>query len=401
MTRSPELEALARSGGIEIEDPSSRRNRPAGAALIILVGLIATYMLVGAEGPEGNDMLDGDEEFNTTSFRPPSYLRDPEPVPEPVQPEILSIPPPPAAEEETAEFDVPPPAPEIQAPPPGPATLIAEDFPERFRSGLLVFDGKAKNDGGGLVGDGAGEARTVSGVDRNSKFLAAAASVADRTAHAQRMNRIDALVPEGTLIPGFLETAIVSDLPGQIRGVVTKDVYSFDGRRVLIPAGTRLVGEYQSEVVRGQKRVFVIWTRMLRHDGVSVRLASIGADSLGRSGLAGSVDNKFRERFGAAILMSIVGAGASYLTGYGSREAAGDGGESERAEERARETLAETFSDMANQVLGDNLSIPPTIHVPQGERIFVFVRQDLDFSALYPDPVAEALKEISHERGLN
>lgn len=88
------------------------------------------------------------------------------------------------------------------------------------------------------------------------------------------------MVPEGTLIPGILETAIVSDLPGQIRAIVSEDVYSFDGRRVLIPTGTRLIGEYQSEITQGQNRIFVIWTRMLRDDGVSVRLNSIGADSL-------------------------------------------------------------------------------------------------------------------------
>ncbi|TIV97782.1 MAG: TrbI/VirB10 family protein, partial [Mesorhizobium sp.] len=237
--------------------------------------------------------------------------------------------------------------------------------------------------------------------DRNSKFLASAISLGDRTARARKIDRIDALVPEGTLIPGILETAIVSDLPGQIRAIVSQDVYSFDGRRVLIPTGTRLIGEYQSDIVRGQKRIFVIWTRMLRDDGVSVRLDSIGADSLGRSGLTGHVDNKFRERFGAAILLSIVGGGASYLTGYGSQSVSNNSDNSQRAEDIARTTLAQTFSDMANQALGDSLKIPPTISVAQGERIFVFVRQDLDFSALYDDPVSEALKEIRHERGLN
>jgi type IV secretion system protein VirB10 len=60
-------------------------------------------------------------------------------------------------------------------------------------------------------------------------------------------------------------------------------------------------------VTRGQKRIFVIWTRLNRDDGVSVRLNSIGTDSLGRSGLTGHVDHKFRERFGASIMLSIVG----------------------------------------------------------------------------------------------
>jgi type IV secretion system protein VirB10 len=241
----------------------------------------------------------------------------------------------------------------------------------------------------------------VAGDDRNSKFLAAAISVGARAAKAKQIDRIDALIPEGTLIPGILETALVSDLPGQIRAIVSQDIYSFDGRRVLIPMGTRLIGEYQSDIVQGQKRIFVIWTRMLRDDGVSVDLDSIGADTLGRSGLPGRVDNKFRERFGAAILLSIVGGAASYLAGYGNQSLNGNGEEGQRAEDIARTTLSQTFSDMASQTLGDSLKIPPTISVNQGQRIFVFVRQDLDFSALYDDPVTEALKDIRRERGLD
>ncbi|WP_246658459.1 type IV secretion system protein VirB10, partial [Rhizobium sp. FKY42] len=192
--------------------------------------------------------------------------------------------------------------------------------------------------------------------------------------------------------------AIVSDLPGQVRAITSRDVYSFDGRRVLIPTGTRLIGEYQSEVTQGQQRVFVVWTRLIRDDGVSVRLNSIGTDSLGRSGLTGHVDKKFRERFGASILLSIVGGGASYLTGYGSNSSSSGNDNTERAAELARETIARTFSNMANTVLAENLKIPPTISVAQGERIFVYVRQDLDFSAMYDDPVTEAMREIKRER---
>ncbi len=114
--------------------------------------------------------------------------------------------------------------------------------------------------------------------------------MADRNAKATKIKRIDAVVPEGTMIPGILETSIVSDLPGQVRAITSEDVYSFDGRRILIPTGTRLIGEYQSDVMTGQTRVFVVWTRLLRDDGVSVRLNSVGTDSLGRSGLTGIVD---------------------------------------------------------------------------------------------------------------
>jgi type IV secretion system protein VirB10 len=405
MKRSPELEALAQEDDPAIADRSVRRKQLAGGALLILLGLAVGYMVLAGRQPPVRDMLDGDEEFTTTTFRPPSFVREGEPEPKPPAPEVVEIPPPPppppAPQEEvdTTEFDVPPPpAPDGAPPPPEAADGPMEEFPSRFRSNMVVLDNPAAGGPSSLTG---GEGLTVAGEDRSSKFLAAATSLTDRSAKARKIERIDALVPEGTLVPGILETAIVSDLPGQVRAIVSQDVYSFDGRRVLIPTGTRLIGEYQSEITRGQTRIFVVWSRMLRDDGVTVRLNSIGADSLGRSGLTGRVDKKFRERFGAAILLSVVGAGASYLTGYGSQTASGDSDDAQRAEELARETLAQTFSDMANQVLGDSLRIPPTISVSQGERIFVFVRQDLDFSALYEDPVDEALKDIRRERGLN
>jgi type IV secretion system protein VirB10 len=406
MKRSPELETLADNDDPVIADTSVRRKQLAGGAVLILLGLVAGYMVLAGRQPPVRDMLDGDEEFTTTTFRPPSFVREGEPAPEPPQPDVVQIPPPPpppppAEEVDTTEFEVPPPPVPGAAPsPPEAAEAAAEEFPERLRSKLILLDNPALS-GPGTLTRGEGEGLSVAGEDRSSKFLAAATSLSDRSAKARKIERIDALVPEGTLIPGILETAIVSDLPGQVRAIVSQDVYSFDGRRVLIPTGTRLIGGYQSEITRGQTRIFVVWSRMLRDDGVTVRLNSIGADSLGRSGLTGRVDKKFRERFGAAVLLSIVGAGASYLTGYGSQTASGDSDDAQRAEELARETLAQTFSDMANQALGDSLRIPPTISVSQGERIFVFVRQDLDFSALYEDPVDEALKEIRRERGLN
>lgn len=405
MKRSAELEALGQSDDPVIADSAVRRKQLVGGAVLVLLGLVAGYMVLAGGQPPVRDMLDGDEEFSTTTFRPPSFVREGEPEPEPPAPEIVQIPPPPpppppAEEVDTTEFEVPPPPVPGSAPPPPEATeMTPEEFPARFRSNLVVLDNPASSGPGSLTG-GEGEGLTVAGEDRSSKFLAAASSIGDRSAKARKIERIDALVPEGTLIPGILETAIVSDLPGQMRAIVSQDVYSFDGRRVLIPTGTRLIGEYQSEITRGQTRIFVVWTRMLRDDGVSVRLNSIGADSLGRAGLTGRVDKKFRERFGAAILLSVVGAGASYLTGYGSQTASGDSDDAQNAEELARETLAQTFSDMANQALGDSLRIPPTISVSQGARIFVFVRQDLDFAAMYEDPVTEALREIRRERGL-
>lgn len=408
MKRAPELDAMLAGDETAVRDRGVRRNQFAGGALLLLGGAVAAYFAIASSEDRPRDMLEGDEEFTTTTFRPPSFVREgEEPPPEPETPVItLPEPPPPPTPEpqtDTTQFDVPPPPAVVVTEPaaaPGEEPVV-EEFPERYKSNMVVLD-VGKGGGDGAFPGEAENGLTIAGEDRNSKYLAAASGLADRSATARQIKRIDAFIPEGTMIPGILETAIVSDLPGQVRAIVSQDVYSFDGRRILIPTGTRLIGEYQSEITRGQKRIFVIWTRLIRDDGVTVRLNSIGADSLGRSGLTGRVDNKYRERFGSAILLSIVGAGASYLTGFGSGQAFGSNeDDAEDAETLARDTIAQTFSDMANQALSENLRIPPTISVSQGERIFVYVRQDLDFSALYDDPVDEALKEIRRERGYN
>ncbi len=408
MTENIHLKAMNGEHTAPVADKRAKKKQLLGSAAFVMVGLVAMAAVMSSENnKKGGPTNVVDEEFQSMNFRPPSFAMGGEkPEPAPTEPAILELPVAEPVEEkpDTTTFQVPPPPPSPVAVAAEPPAALAEPevpyvFPERFKSKLIAVDQARGGASGGFGEGGAASGSAVAGEDQNSKYLAAASAAGDRSAKATKIDRIDAVVPEGTLIPGILETAIVSDLPGQIRAVTSQDVYSFDGRRVLIPTGTRLIGEYQSSITRGQKRIFVVWTRLIRDDGIAVRLNSIGTDSLGRSGLTGLVDNKWRERFGSAIMLSIVGAGASYATGYGSSGATnGVTSDGQRGEELARQTIAETFSDMANTALQENLRIPPTISVSQGERIFIFVRQDLDFSEFYDDPVTEAMKEISRER---
>jgi type IV secretion system protein VirB10 len=118
----------------------------------------------------------------------------------------------------------------------------------RLRSGMLVVDAAAAS--AGALGAGAANAGPIKvqgpEEDANRRFLANAGDV--ETSHANRIARIDALVPQGTMIRATLETAIQSDLPGMVKAITREDVYSFDGRRVLIPSGTMLTGEYRSDL---------------------------------------------------------------------------------------------------------------------------------------------------------
>ncbi len=180
-------------------------------------------------------------------------------------------------------------------------------------------------------------------------------------------------ITEGTVIPAILETAINSQLPGLTRALNSADVYSHDGSQLLIPKGSRLVGRYQNSTRRGQVRVFIIWTRILRADGLSVLINSPGTDPLGRAGLEGEVDTHFFEIFGAAILLSVIDAGLDM--GVQAVREQGDNnttvGQNQAGLSRAGEIA-----------LQDSIRIQPTIHIDHGTRISVMVARDLDFEAV-------------------
>ncbi|OEC93601.1 type IV secretion system protein VirB10 [Rhizobium sp. YK2] len=271
----------------------------------------------------------------------------------------------------------------------------------RLQSNMLVVNEGTSGQSSGFAGQGtaSGSASVAVGAtddDPNRKFVQTVGSQDVEMVTASRNDRIDALIPQGTLIRGVLETAIQSDLPGMVRAVTSTDVYSFDGRRILLPKGTMLTGEYKSGMARGQTRILIVWTRALRSDGTSVALGSYGTDDLGRSGLTGFVDKHYLERFGAAAVLSLVGGVSSFVAGLNSDGSsnASSSPTSSNAQTQAQQTLSQTMADMANIALKDSINIPPTIHVDQGTEIMVFVRKDLDFSSLYPDPVKEALNEL-------
>jgi type IV secretion system protein VirB10 len=168
-------------------------------------------------------------------------------------------------------------------------------------------------------------------------------------------------VTQGTMIPAVLETAINTDVPGYVRAVVSQDVRSFDGTRILVPRSSRLIGQYQSGLQQGQKRAYVIWTRLIRPDGVSVALASPGTAFDGSGGVPGKVDTHFFQRFGSAMLMSVIG-GLSTIGSGGASVILGGG------------------QNAASTALQQNGDIGPTVRVRPGEPIRVVTARDLDFA---------------------
>ena len=193
---------------------------------------------------------------------------------------------------------------------------------------------------------------------------------ASKPTKAGRLSDVSTTIIEGTVIAAVLETALNSDLPGYVRAVVTREVRGFDGSAVLVPRGSRLIGQYKSGVALGQSRTFVIWTRMIRPDGVTIELSAPATDGLGRGGLDGDVDTHFFERFGGAVLLSLLNLGVG---------AAVDAADTNIVIASTRAGV-----DAGAGAITSGVSIAPTVMVPQGAPVRVFVSQDLDFSTVGP-----------------
>ena len=187
-----------------------------------------------------------------------------------------------------------------------------------------------------------------------------------RSDQAKAMGNPTTTVTQGTLIPAILETAIDTNVPGYVRAVVSQDVRSFDGTKVLVPRSSRLIGQYQSGLQNGQKSAYVIWTRLIRPDGASVNLASPAIGFDGTTGLAGKVSGDgFFRRFGSALLLSVVGGVGSLATGGAAGVLIGG------ASSSAAATAAQQDGQRG-----------PTVRVRQGEPLRIFTARDLDFSSV-------------------
>lgn len=175
-------------------------------------------------------------------------------------------------------------------------------------------------------------------------------------------------VIQGTMIQAVMETAIDSSLPGQTRAIISEDVFSYDGTRLLIPRGSRLIGRYRSGIEIAQRRVTIAWDRIILPNNQTVQISSFGGDELGRSGVSGFVDSRFGERFGSAALISIISAAPSAVAAQVEDETAAD----------VLEDVGDDLADATDSVIGEYLSIGPVIYVDQGARVTVMVDRDLE-----------------------
>jgi type IV secretion system protein VirB10 len=187
----------------------------------------------------------------------------------------------------------------------------------------------------------------------------------------------------GSIIPATLLTGINADLPGTIVAQVCDDVFdSVTGRYLLIPRGTKLVGTYDSKIAQGQRRVLVAWTRLLYPDGSSLDLLGMaGTDPAGYAGFGAKVDEHLSKTFDAALLLSIIGAGAQLSQAQRSAtlDAVPDIGQTIAG------AIGQQIGNTSIQLVQRQLQIAPTLEVPPGYLFDVLVDRDVVLSAPYAD----------------
>ncbi|HEX7695547.1 MAG TPA: TrbI/VirB10 family protein [Sphingomonas sp.] len=284
------------------------------------------------------------------SAAPPPLYVPPQPTPSPVasstplptpEPPPQPAPPPPAPQIVYMPSPVAPP----QTPAPPPRNLAAP---------ALVVDTGGNANATANPSPGAAGALGTGDPAQSSTGRVRAAMFSGRST----------TVPQGTLIPAILETALDSSHAGFARALVQRDIRGFDGTKILIPRGSRLIGQYAGNAAQGQNRAFIIWQRLIRPDGVTIALDSPAADPVGSGGIKAHVNSHFFARFSGAILQSVLDLGVNLA--------------SRSTHSPVVVVLPGSFQGTTSTVVQPS-QIAPTLKVKPGTSISVFVARDLDF----------------------
>lgn len=257
-----------------------------------------------------------------------------------------------------------------------------------YQAQLAKVRGVAGYGGGGMGssfdGDSPQLLQTAASATRNDVSQFASNGQGDRWKLEQGMQapRSRFEIRAGGVIPGVMISGVNSNLPGQIMGQVSQDVYDTPtGKYLLIPQGTRLVGTYNSNVAYGQNAVLIAWQRLVFPDGKALDISAMpGADSAGYAGFRDQVNNHYVRIFASAFLMSGVTAAAAYTTdrnnnsGVYSQPTVGS---------ELSQALGQQLGNVTAQMIAKNLNIAPTLEIRPGYRFNIIVVKDLDFTKPY------------------
>ncbi len=256
-----------------------------------------------------------------------------------------------------------------------------KDVDPRY-SPIIVFSG-----GGAGPSLGVGYDKNI--VNLNQDPIASLAKTQSAVKTTYIDDRVHSIT-QGKLLTAVLETAINTELPGFVRAIVSRDVYGESGNEVLIPRGSRLFGAYSSKILRGQGRVDIGWTRLIRSDGVDLAITFNASDQFGRSGISGEVDAKYGSVIANSLLTSVLAVGGAALAqkiigtnnNTTATTTAGVTTTTGNASAQVVADVAKTIVDTASQVVSNTLDVNPVITVPQGTKITVIVNSDIKIPSM-------------------
>ena len=202
----------------------------------------------------------------------------------------------------------------------------------------------------------------------------------DGVTSAKPLYNPNTLLLRGTYIRCVLESRVITDVPGYTSCVVTEPVYSVNGKRLLLPRGSKVMGSYNSDAIIGE-RAAIVWDRITTPTGMDVNMRSPGADMLGSAGNPGHYSAHWAQRISSALLISLLSDAFKYAGAKnGPQETAVVNGAI--YQNPYESNTARTMERLANMALDRNMARPPTVTINQGTILNVYVARDVDFSAV-------------------
>lgn len=197
---------------------------------------------------------------------------------------------------------------------------------------------------------------------------------------AKRMTDQNFILPKGRQADCVLTGRIVDEVPGFTSCVLAQNLYSDNGRVLLLERGSELTGEYGTTNQLGLERLFVTWTRLKTPEGIEIDLASPGSDRLGTAGLPGHLDNRWGARIGAALLLSFV---KDINVAIISRQSPSQANATVSVQSAPGQNTLNSSASLAEEVIKQTLKVRPRLTINEGDRISIYVARDLDFSSVY------------------
>lgn len=366
--------------------PAKNRNLALMAALVVLMLVCIAFGFYHKHSarnapPKQQEQATPMFSGRTLTLPPLSQIQPPEPQPAPV---VIKESAEPKPERESGLIQEPP-AIQMRQTGNGPMVNSTKEKPEptlaekRNMAPMMAESASLKD---ADVDDGKGLASTLrdegfdSGTGRSSggKLGGLLSSVSTPPTNATMMPDRNLLLPKGTFIDCVLETKLDTTVPGMTSCVIPRDVYSANGRVLLIERGSKVIGEYKGAVENGLNRIFVLWTQIQTPKGVRVNIDSPATDALGGSGMAGEIDFHWWARFGNALLFTLIQDGFDFAM---TKQSENNGGVNyyQNSEDGMNQIIQEAMRQSGN--------IPPTLTKNQGERVGIFVARDVDFSKVY------------------